>query len=71
VEQLGSAIGIATVGKVEGLAEENATKLGLMELKKMNTHLLKLVDPKKQQNLMAGIFYFLYNFSQFCLSPDH
>jgi hypothetical protein len=38
VEQLGSATGIATVGKVEGLAEEKATKLGLMELKKMNTH---------------------------------
>ena len=51
VEQLGSA---ATVGKSEGVAEEMAVK----ELKKINKQLVKLVNLKKQDNLMAGLFYF-------------
>ena len=48
VEQLGSA---------EGVVEEKAAELGLKELKKMNKQLLKLVNLKKQDNLMAAIFY--------------
>lgn len=55
VEQLGSA---ATVGKAEGVAEEMAAELGLKELKKINKQLLKLVNLKKQDNLMTGLFYF-------------
>jgi hypothetical protein len=51
VEQLGSA---ATVGKSEGVEEEMAVK----ELKKNNKQLVKLVTLKKQDNLMAGLFYF-------------
>ena len=50
VEQLGSAAGVATVGKAEGVAAE--------ELKKMNKQLVKLVNLKKQDNLMTGLFYF-------------
>jgi hypothetical protein len=47
------------VGKAaEGVAEEKAAELVLKELKKMNKQLLKLVDLKKQDNLMAGLFYF-------------
>ena len=48
MEQLGSA---------EGVAEEKAAELGLKELKKMNKQLLKLVNLKTQDNLMAAIFY--------------
>ena len=51
VEQLGSA---ATVRKLEGVEEEMAVK----ELKKINKQLVKLVNLKKQDNLMAGLFYF-------------
>nr|XP_051184788.1 uncharacterized protein LOC127298963 isoform X2 [Lolium perenne] len=51
VEQLGSA---ATVGKSEGVAEEMAVK----ELKKINKQVVKLVNLKKQDSLMAGLFYF-------------
>ena len=51
VKQLGSA---ATVGKSEGVAEE----MGLNDLKKINKQLVKLVNLKKQDNLMAVIFYF-------------
>jgi hypothetical protein len=38
--------GLLRWGKWKGLPKK-ATNLGLMELKKMNTHLLKLVDLKK------------------------
>ncbi|HEX3082093.1 MAG TPA: hypothetical protein VHQ86_02465 [Candidatus Saccharimonadia bacterium] len=55
VEQLGSATGVATVQNgvqnADGLAEVKA------ELKKMNKQLKKLFDLKKQDNLMAAIFY--------------
>jgi hypothetical protein len=51
VEQLGSD---ATVRKSEVVAEE----MGLKELKKINKQLVKLVNLKKQNNLLAGLFYF-------------
>ena len=42
----------------DGVAEVKDTELGLKEeLKKMNKQLLKLVNLKKQDNLMAAIFY--------------
>ena len=51
VEQLGSATVVAPVEKADGVAAE------VKELKKMNKHLAKLVDLKKQDNLMSAIFY--------------
>ena len=58
VEQLGSPSGVATVRNADGVAEVKDTELGLKEeLKKMNKQLLKLVNLKKQDNLMAAIFY--------------
>ena len=58
MEQLGSPSGVATVRNADGVAEVKDTELGLKaELKKMNKHLLKLVNLKKQDNLMAAIFY--------------
>ena len=51
VEQLGSATVVAPVEKADGVAAE------VKELKKMNKHLAKLVDMKKQDNLMCAIFY--------------
>ena len=51
MEQLGSVTGVATVQNADGLAEVKA------KLKKMNNQLQKLVDLKKQDNLMAAIFY--------------
>ena len=42
------------MGKSEGVEEEMAVK----ELKKINKQLVKLVNLKKQDNLMAGLFYF-------------
>ena len=42
----------------DGVAEVKDAELGLKEeLKKMNKQLLKLVNLKKQDNLMAAIFY--------------
>ena len=54
VEQLGSATGVATVQNADGVVE---VKAAVNELKKMNKKLTKLVDLKKQNNLMAAIFY--------------
>ncbi|KAK1629956.1 hypothetical protein QYE76_004271 [Lolium multiflorum] len=51
VEQLGST---TTVGKLKEVAKE----MGLKELKKINKQLVKLVNLKRQDNLMAGLFYF-------------
>ena len=50
-----NADGVAEVGQP---AEVKDAELGLKEeLKKMNKQLLKLVNLKKQDNLMAAIFY--------------
>ena len=59
VEQLGSPSGMgATVRNADGVAEVKDTELWLKEeLKKMNKQLLKLVNLKKQDILMAAIFY--------------
>lgn len=50
-EQWGSATVVAPVGKADGVAAE------VKEMKKMNKHLKKLVDLKKQDNLMSVVFY--------------
>ena len=69
VEQLGSAMGVATVQNgvqnADGLAEVKA------ELKKMNKQLKKLFDLKKQDNLMAAIFYLCAICFWSCLCADH
>ena len=41
------------------------------ELKKLNKHLRQINDLKKQVNLMAAGFLFLYNCSMICLFADH
>jgi hypothetical protein len=41
----------APAGKAVGVATE------VKEMKKMNKHLKKLVDLKKQDNLMSAVFY--------------
>ena len=64
VEELGSATVVAPVGKADGVAAE------VKELKKMNKHLTKLVNLKKQDNLMSAIFLFLCNCSWSCLFGD-
>jgi pheromone shutdown protein TraB len=42
---------VAPAGKADGVATE------VKEMKKMNKHLKKLVDLKKQDNLMSAVFY--------------
>ena len=66
VEQLGSATVVALVEKADGVAAE------VKELKKMNKHLTKLVNLKKQDNKSDVCnFLFICNCSWSCLFADH
>ena len=57
VEQLGSATPIAaTVGNAV-VGNEGVKAAEMKELKKMTKQLRQLIDLKKQDNLMAAIFY--------------
>jgi hypothetical protein len=54
VEDLGSRLGTisaATVGDVEGVEVK-------AELKKMDKQIRQITELKKQDNMMAGLFYF-------------
>ena len=59
IEVEGTSLGLNLPSAVErlGSADEKAAELELKELKKMNKQLQKLVNLKKQDNLMAAIFY--------------